>query len=181
MVIGNVIWLFGLSGAGKTTLGCRLARELGYLFLDSDLVRQVLAIPNDFSEAGRKQYQTRLRMHIKELQWAGGSNMVIASITPMQGMRNLNRYMIENYFEVYLKCDLFELLRRDPKGLYAKARSGEISDFTGISSPFEEPAEGSSDLVISTDFYREEECYQELITSARKWEETSVNRIYKSV
>lgn len=174
-MFGQVIWLFGLSGSGKTTLGGRLATEYGFLFLDSDLVRQVLGAPKDFTVEGRLSYQARLRYHIRELQWQE-HQVVVASIAPMQEMRNRNRAELHNYYEVYLKCSILELMRRDPKGLYAKACRGEISDFTGITSPFEEPSVENKeisfpDLIVETDILTEEESYKLLKegTEGRRW------------
>lgn len=164
MVLGNIIWIWGMSGAGKSTLGFRLAQDLGYLFLDSDVVRRFLSIPDNFSELGRTHYQEALRGHVRELQWRG-ENMVVASITPFQEMRNWNATMLDNYLEVYLRCDLPTLIKRDPKGLYKKALAGEIKEFTGISSPFEEPIEDRfvenslPNVVIDTGFNPEEESY----------------------
>lgn len=174
--IGNVIWLFGLSGVGKTTLGGRLAQDLGYLFLDSDIVRKVLSIPSNFSMLGRTNYQEALRRHVQEMQWRG-NNCVVASITPLQEMRNMNRVMLDNYYEVFVTCNILELFRRDPKGLYAKARSGEIKDFTGVTSPFEVPV-AAPDLeedfkvpaiVIETDSLLEEESYSKLWQWVTLW------------
>jgi adenylylsulfate kinase-like enzyme len=135
---GNVIWIWGMSGVGKTTLGFHLAQDLGYLFLDSDVVRNFLGITPDFSRQGRLNYQEALRGHVRELQHRG-NNLVVASITPFKIMRDLNRKEIQNYTEVYLTCNFDELLDRDPKGLYKKALLGSITDFTGVSSEFEEP------------------------------------------
>jgi adenylylsulfate kinase-like enzyme len=163
-MFGQVIWLFGLSGSGKTTLGGRLAKEYGFLFLDSDLVRQVLGAPQDFTVEGRLAYQKRLRRHIINMQWQNNNSFVVASIAPMQVMRNENRRTLSNYFEVYLSCNILELMRRDPKGLYEKACRGEISDFTGITSPFEVPVNNGDqnsfpDLIIETDKLSIEESY----------------------
>lgn len=173
MNLGNIIWIWGMSGSGKTTLGFRLAKELGYLFLDSDIVRKFLDIPNNFSRIGRIHYQEALRGHVRELQWRG-DNLVVSSITPLQEMRNVNAMMLDNYCEVYLKCELETLIKRDPKGLYKRALSGETKDFTGISSPFEEPIEDKfsenqfPDITIDTGFHSEEESYIILINNIKK-------------
>lgn len=162
-----------MSGSGKTTLGFRLAKELGYLFLDSDVVRKFLAISDNFSKIGRIHYQEALRGHVRELQWRG-DNLVVSSITPLQEMRNVNAMMLDNYYEVYLKCELETLIKRDPKGLYKRALSGEIKDFTGISSPFEEPVEDRfvenqlPDITIDTGFHSEEESYIILLNMVRR-------------
>ena len=174
-MFGQVIWLFGLSGSGKTTLGSRLAQEYQFLFLDSDIVRQVIGAPKDFTVEGRLAYQTRLRYYIQELQYRE-NNMVVASIAPLQEMRNRNRIELWNYYEVFLSCSMSELMRRDPKGLYAKACRGEILDFTGITSPFDCPVmDGDKnsypDLIIETDTLSVEESYILLKekTEERRW------------
>jgi adenylylsulfate kinase-like enzyme len=172
-MLGNVIWIWGLSGSGKTTLGFRLAEELDYLFLDSDSVRKQLSTPADFSVAGRSHYQEALRHHVKGLQ-DRGNNMVVASITPLQAMRNANAGLLHKYFEVYLRCALDTLISRDPKGLYQKALKGEIPNFTGIGSPFEGPSEDNlglnrlPDLTIDTGFHSEEEAYIILVNMIKK-------------
>jgi adenylylsulfate kinase len=172
MNFGNVIWIWGLSGAGKTTLGYRLAQELDYLFLDSDSVRRQLDFPPNFSVIGRIHYQEALRHHVCGLQFRG-TNMVVSSITPLQDMRNANADLFDHYFEVYLKCDLEVLIKRDPKAFYKKALNGEIQNFTGVSSPFEEPKEGAGNrlpnLWIDTGFHSEEESYIILVNMVKKY------------
>ena len=138
MKSGNVVWLWGMSGSGKTSLGFKLAQEIGYVFLDSDSVRRILNVPPDFSMSGRLTYQEALRHHVSGLQQRG-INIVVASITPLQKMRDLNRELFDNYYEVYLQCDISVLIKRDPKGFYQRAFHGDISEFTGITSPFELP------------------------------------------
>ena len=169
--IGNVIWIWGMSGSGKTTLGFRLAQELGYTFLDSDSVRRILNIPPDFSVSGRLEYQTALRHHVQGLQQRG-VNLVVASITPMHEMRNQNKALLKNYFEVYLDCGIDTLIDRDPKGFYKKAFAGEIVEFTGINSPFEKPVIDSRNsvpkLILDTGESGEEICYKILLEAVTK-------------
>ena len=161
-----------MSGVGKTTLGFHLAQDLGYLFLDSDVVRNFLGIAPDFSRQGRLNYHEALRNHVRELQYRG-NNLVVASITPFEEMRKLNQEELLNYVEVYLTCELDKLISRDPKDLYKQALSGELHDFTGISSEFEEPKEGAQnrlpDLVIDTGFYSEEEACVILVNMVKKY------------
>ena len=147
-MFGNIIWLYGMSGAGKTTLASRLGKDLGYLVVDGDIVRQVLGASKDFSPPGRIEHQNKLRGYLNKLRLQSRHNMVIASITPYLNMRKLNRAVFkDDYLEVLIDCDLDVLLQRDPKGLYAKAVSGEIDYFTGLSDAFDE---GEPDLTINT-------------------------------
>jgi len=169
-MIGNIFWIWGLSGSGKTTLGYRLAKELGFLFLDSDIVRKVLHSPVDFSKEGRLAYQETLRAHVEELQYLE-NNIVVASITPLQQMRNLNRMRFDNYFEVYLKCDIPTLIVRDPKGLYRKALDGVLQNFTGISGTFEQPANDIGD----------ENSIPDLVIDTTDEENHSYDKLYKAV
>jgi adenylylsulfate kinase-like enzyme len=167
MHLGNIIWIFGMSGSGKTTLGSLLSTELSYLFLDADIVRRVQNVRQNFSTTGRYSFHEFLRTHARDLQWRG-NNMVVASITPYQEMRNFNKVMLDNYYEVYLECDLDILKQRDPRGLYAKAIKGEIPNFTGVSDRFDEPhtdiiGEGSMPcLTLNTGILPEDECYYQL-------------------
>ena len=156
-----------MSGAGKTTLGTRLARELGFMIVDGDIVRQFLGASKDFSPEGRREHQNRLRGRLNQMLLMGGYNLVVASITPYDDMRRLNRAVFkENYFEVLLDCDLPTLMRRDPKGLYAKACRGEIPYFTGITDTFEK---GNPDLIVDTNGTGEEESYKLLSEGVNKW------------
>ena len=120
---GNIVWIWGMSGSGKTTLGSRLAQKIEYLFLDSDAIRKVLGAPDNFSTIGRIHYQESLRGYVKDLQ-RKNNGIIVASITPLQEMRNANAKTFSNYFEFYLKCDLDTLIKRDPKGLYNLALRG---------------------------------------------------------
>lgn len=176
MSVGNIIWIWGLSGSGKTTLGYRLAQELGYIFIDSDSVRRELEIPKDFSVSGRLSYQEALRHHVHGLSLRG-INVVVASITPLQIMRNENKTLFKKYIEVYLSIDMNVLVQRDPKGLYKKALAGEIIDFTGVSSPFQGPAYYTNmghwpDLILDTGQLTLDESYGLLLDAIVKRSET---------
>jgi adenylylsulfate kinase len=162
----KIIWLFGPSGAGKTTLGERLAKDLGYLFLDADRVRQVLHIDPDFTKWGRNLFQNSLRQHVRELQWRD-NNIVVASITPFQDMRNQNRLSLTGYIEVYVMCPEEVLIERDPKGLYKKALAGEIDNMFMFEPPYR--ARGSlPNIEIPTHIWNEQEAYTILKTSIVK-------------
>lgn len=140
-----VIWFIGLSGSGKSTLASSLERKLferglSTYILDGDNVRSGLNKDLDFSESSRKENIRRIG-EVAKLMVDAGIITLTAFISPFKTERELVKEMIgaENYVEVFVDCPLEECEKRDVKGLYAKARSGEISNFTGISSPFEAP------------------------------------------
>lgn len=165
-MVGKVIWLYGMSGAGKTTLGNRLAQSLGYLLVDGDVVRNFLGAEKDFTPRGRRRHQDRLRGRLNQL-CLQGHNIVVSSITPYEDMRRLNRAVFKDlYYEIYLECDLGTLMNRDPKGLYAKALTGEVENFTGISDGFDV---GTPDLIINTGFTTEDEAYETIFREVTKW------------
>lgn len=139
------IWFVGLSGSGKSTLANALEQKLytlGYktFILDGDNIRSGLNKDLDFSEAARKENMRRIG-EVAKLMVDSGSLVLSAFISPFEAERELVKNLLgeENYVEVFVNCPLEECEKRDVKGLYAKARAGEISNFTGISSPFEEP------------------------------------------
>ena len=142
---GKVIWFVGLSGSGKSTLASELERRLfeegkHTYILDGDNIRSGLNSDLDFSDAARKENIRRIS-EVAKLMVDAGVIVLTAFITPFEEERAKVKALIgaDNYIEVFVNCPLEECEKRDVKGLYAKARRGEISNFTGISSPFEEP------------------------------------------
>ncbi len=142
---GLVIWFIGLSGSGKSTLASELERQLYQrgmhtYILDGDNIRSGLNSDLDFSDAARKENLRRIG-EVAKLMVDAGIITLTAFITPFEEERTRVKNLIgpENFIEVYVNCPIEECEKRDVKGLYAKARRGEISNFTGISSPFEEP------------------------------------------
>lgn len=140
-----VIWFIGLSGSGKSTLASALEKELyerglHTYILDGDNVRSGLNKDLDFSEASRKENIRRIG-EVAKLMVDAGVITLTAFISPFEEERQLVKNMLgaERYVEVYIDCPIEECEKRDVKGLYQKARNGEISNFTGISSPFEIP------------------------------------------
>ena len=150
---GVTIWLTGLSGAGKTTIAGRLSQELlargkRVEVLDGDLVRVNLSQGLGYTKEDRDTNIRRIGF-VAELLTRNGVTTVVAAISPYSDIRNEIRRKIRDYVEVYVKCPLEELVARDPKGLYARALNGEIPNFTGISDPYEEPAE--PEVTVNTD------------------------------
>jgi adenylyl-sulfate kinase len=149
-----VIWFTGLSGSGKTTLSDALEQELyqrGFktYILDGDKIRNGLCKDLGFSEFDRAENIRRVG-EVANLMMDAGLIVLSAFISPFESDRNLVREMIgaDNLVRVFVDCPLEVCEQRDVKGLYKKARAGEIKTFTGISSPFEIPQE--SELVLKT-------------------------------
>lgn len=163
----GIIWLTGLSGSGKSTIANAVARELfeqGYqvTVLDGDNVRHGLNKDLGFSDDDRKENIRRIG-EVAKLFVEQGTIVITAFISPFQEDRQIVRQLVEDgeFHEVFVKCDLNVCEERDPKGLYKKARNGEIPFFTGIDSPYEEPA--APELVLDTGELSREESKQRLV------------------
>ena len=148
------LWFTGLSGAGKTTLANALARRLhdcGYhtYVLDGDNLRRGLNRDLDFSEAARRENVRRVA-EVASLMHDAGVMTLVACISPFQAERDFARSLLPagRFVEVFVDTALELCERRDAKGLYRRARAGEITDFTGIDSPFERPTR--PELTIDT-------------------------------
>jgi adenylylsulfate kinase len=141
---GFTLWFTGLSGAGKSTLAQAIATELrerGHRveILDGDEVRTHLSKGLGFSREDRDTNIRRIG-YVARLLSRNGVVAITAAISPYRDVRAEVRAAHEAPFiEVYVRCPLEELIRRDVKGLYAKALRGEITNFTGVSDPYEEP------------------------------------------
>ena len=142
---GLMIWFTGLSGSGKSTLAVALERALqerGLLcrILDGDNIRTGINKNLGFSPADRVENIRRIA-EVGRLFVDTGVITLSAFISPTRELREMARAIVgpSDFLEVYVSTPLAECERRDVKGLYAKARRGEIADFTGISAPFEEP------------------------------------------
>lgn len=150
----GVIWLTGLSAAGKSTIARQVERALhekgirSYV-LDGDNIRHGLNVDLGFSYEQRKENIRRI-VEVAKLFVDSGIIVIAAFITPFSEERAYIRNSLEglDYVEVYVKCDISECVSRDPKGQYKKALNGLIKDYTGISSPYEEPE--NPDIVIDT-------------------------------
>ncbi|MGA8014371.1 MAG: sulfate adenylyltransferase [Candidatus Dormiibacterota bacterium] len=142
---GIVIWLTGLSGSGKSTIANRLEQELTRLgrtvtVLDGDEVRTNLSKGLGFSKEDRDINIRRIG-YVSRLVAQHGGVAIAAAISPYREIRDEVRSQTPHFVEVHVHCSLEELVRRDVKGLYAKALRGEIANFTGVSDPYEEPVD----------------------------------------
>ncbi|WP_017728243.1 adenylyl-sulfate kinase [Halalkalibacterium ligniniphilum] len=162
-----IIWFTGLSGSGKSTLANALDRRLheegkNSYVLDGDNIRHGLNAGLGFSEEDRKENIRRIG-EVAKLFVDAGMITSTAFISPFQEDRNRVRSIVEEgeFIEVYVRCSLATCEKRDPKGLYVKARAGEIPDFTGISSPYEEPEQ--PELIIDTDQQSIEQSVEQIV------------------
>ncbi|MEE2877083.1 MAG: adenylyl-sulfate kinase [Candidatus Neomarinimicrobiota bacterium] len=149
---GVAVWLTGLSGAGKTTISiplCEKLESMGYRVqrLDGDVVRQKLTRDLGFSKEDRDLNIERVTF-VAERLVKHGVITVCAFISPYRAERKYARDEIGRFVEVFVKCPLEVCEKRDVKGLYAKARAGEIKNFTGIDDPYEEPE--NAELIVNT-------------------------------
>ncbi len=150
----KVIWFTGLSGSGKSTLATHLEAQLyaqnfkTYL-LDGDNVRTGLNNDLDFSDHSRKENIRRIG-EVSKLFLDAGLIVLSAFISPFEEDRNQVRSIVnpENFIEVFVDCPIEVCEQRDVKGLYKKARLGEVRNFTGITSPYERPL--NPDITVST-------------------------------
>lgn len=159
---GSVVWLTGLSAAGKSTVAIELERVLfsqgkHAFVLDGDNMRHGLCSDLGFSPEDRKENIRRIG-EVAKLFAEAGFVCITAFISPYRSDRDLARRIAPEgkFIEVYLNAPMEICEQRDPKGLYAKARAGEIKDFTGISAPYEPPLK--PELELRTDKMNPAEC-----------------------
>ncbi len=169
---GTVIWMYGLSGSGKSTLANLLERSLheaGRMVkvLDGDNVRSGLNNNLGFSDEDRLENIRRVA-EVAKLFAETGIITITSFITPREELRELARAIIgeNDFLEVYVKASYETCSDRDPKGLYAKVKAGEVKQFTGKDSAFEESEE--PDLVIDTESGSEEESLARLLEVVEK-------------
>jgi adenylylsulfate kinase len=150
-----LIWLSGLSGSGKSTIANELEKKLyenGYLsyLLDGDNIRVGLNNDLGFTDEGRKENIRRIA-EVSRLMIDAGLIVITAFISPFDKERELAKSLVleNNYFLVHVNCSVVKCEERDVKGLYKKARNGEIKNFTGIDSPYEIPK--NPNLIVNTE------------------------------
>lgn len=178
---GCIVWLTGLSGAGKTTIAQAVDewlcnnKHFSYV-LDGDVLRKGLNRDLGFSREDRQENVRRMA-ETAALFANAGVIVLVAIISPYIVDRIVARVLAGNntFLEVYVSTDLAECERRDPKGLYKKARAGEITQFTGIDAPYEPPC--SPELVLDTTELSVEESRGEVVNLLKKneiWDQSFV-------
>ncbi|MED4207564.1 adenylyl-sulfate kinase [Neobacillus mesonae] len=162
-----VLWFTGLSGSGKSTLAVDVEsrlfqKNIQTYHLDGDNVRFGLNKDLGFSKTDRIENIRRIG-EVAKLFVDSGQILLASFISPYKIDRESVRNLFEEqeFIEIYVKCDLTECEKRDPKGLYKKARNGEIKGFTGIDDPYEVPE--NPELVVETDKMTLEECTKKII------------------
>ena len=171
---GAVLWFTGLSGCGKSTLANAVSAALharghhAYV-LDGDNIRHGLNKDLSFSPEDRTENIRRIG-EVAHLFADSGTIVLTAFISPYIADRRLARELNDegDFIEVYCKCSLTACEERDPKGLYKKARAGDIKDFTGIDAPYEEPA--NAEIVTETDKETVEESVKNVLKQLEKRE-----------
>jgi adenylylsulfate kinase len=160
---GAILWLTGLSGAGKTTI----ANGLPFEILDGDVVRTNLSKGLGFSKEDRDINVERIAF-VANLLAKHSVVVVVAAISPYRETRDKIKSLYrthedgsQKFWEVYVKADVETCKSRDPKGLYKRAMNGEIKNFTGISDPYEEPL--NPDIVLDTTLLSPSSCRERLI------------------
>lgn len=174
---GGVVWLTGLSGAGKTTIARALELELrragrAVCVLDGDCLRRGLCSDLGFTPADRQENIRRVG-EVARLFADAGLICVVALISPYRLDRARARAAAPagRFLEVYVNSPLAVCEGRDPKGLYARARAGELKNFTGVSAPYEAP--DSAEIELHTDQHSVAKCVAELCARLEPWPGTS--------
>ncbi|RKP17612.1 hypothetical protein ROZALSC1DRAFT_30608 [Rozella allomycis CSF55] len=167
---GHVIWLTGLSGAGKSTLSKYLHEHFSQVGvpsyqLDGDLLRR--GINNDLGFTANDRAENIRRVsHIAAYMADAGLVCIVSCISPFSKDRKFARQVCADmgvgFVEVFVSAPLEVVERRDVKGLYKKARSGVIKEFTGISSPYEVPE--TPEMVVETDVFNAEKCVEQIVS-----------------
>ncbi|WP_100402774.1 adenylyl-sulfate kinase [Bacillus sp. FJAT-42315] len=167
-----VFWFTGLSGSGKSTIANAAAQKLYELgvqtyVLDGDNIRHGLNQDLGFSDQDRKENIRRIG-EVAKLFVDSGQLVFTAFISPFQEDRDIVRTLLQpdEFVEVFVNCPIDECEERDPKGLYKKARSGDIPQFTGISSPYEAPK--TPELMLQTDQNTVDECVEQLLAFIKR-------------
>ena len=168
---GLVIWLCGLSGSGKSTIANATERVLhqqgrATVILDGDNMRAGLNANLGFTDDDRLENIRRIA-EVAKLFAAQGLITLVSAITPRGELRDVARGILgDDFFEVYVKASFEACAQRDVKGLYAKAARGEIQNFTGKDSSFEEPMQ--ADLVLDSESLSLEECVDALLQATQR-------------
>jgi adenylylsulfate kinase len=161
--MGEVIWLTGLSGSGKSTIAQKLQSSLECIVLDGDNLRRGLCSDLGFTDADRKENIRRVG-EVAKLIYDAGITVIVSLISPFEADRQTARSLIPagDFVEIYIDCPLAVCEARDPKGNYARARRGEIKQFTGIDSVYEIPI--NPEITLNTATNSIEKCTEEILS-----------------
>ena len=164
---GAVVWITGLPSSGKSSLAHEVERRLFELgcnsyVLDGDNIRHRLNKDLGFSPEDRTENIRRIS-EVANLLTEAGVIVLTAFISPYQEDRDQARALNDpgSFFQVFCKCSIEECERRDPKGLYLRARKGELPEFTGVSAPYEEPR--NPEIVVEADRCSLEDCAEQIL------------------
>jgi adenylylsulfate kinase len=163
---GQVLWFYGLSGSGKSTIAVELQRQLHeegrhVVALDGDNIRGGLNRNLGFSDEDRLENIRRIA-EVAKLLAKSGTIALVSFITPKRELRQLAQSILSaDMTPVYVRASFATCQQRDPKGLYAKVAAGEVKQFTGKDSGFEEPTDGDPDVIIDTEAHGLEACVQQ--------------------
>lgn len=165
MTRGFVVWLTGLSGSGKTTIARTVedalkSMDCSVVVLDGDEIRRHLSPDLGFSKRDRELNVERVA-YLSHILFRSGIITIVALISPFRTSRDHARKLIGDFVEVWVKCSLETCKKRDPKGLYAKVMTGEITDFTGIDQNYEIPF--NPEIVLDTDKETSLQCSERIL------------------
>jgi adenylylsulfate kinase len=162
-----ILWFTGLSASGKSTIANEIAKALFHLnvqqyVLDGDNIRHGLNKDLGFTDYDRTENIRRIG-EVAKLFVDNGQIVLTAFISPFIADRNIVRSLVEQdeFIEVYVECSVETCESRDPKGLYKKAKNGEIQNFTGINSPYEAPI--NPEITLNTDKQSVQECVETIV------------------
>lgn len=164
------IWLTGIPGSGKTTISILLKdyfqkKNIPAIILDGDEMRNTISKGLGFSPEDRKEHNRRV-IEIAKLLVKNNIVSIIPLISPYKETRDLARNEIPHFIEVYVKASLDACMKRDPKGLYQKAKNGEIANLTGLQSLYEEPQ--NPELILDTEKFTPQECLDMIISKIKQ-------------
>jgi adenylyl-sulfate kinase len=167
---GFTAWFTGLPCSGKTTIADRVAeilKERGYKVerLDGDIVRKELTSDLGFSKEDRDENIKRVTF-IAKLLSRNGVSVLATFVSPYRERRAKTREEICYFVEIYTRCPVEVCMKRDVKGMYAKAITGEITSFTGVDDPYEEPL--NPEIILDTDKMSIEECVEKVLSKLKE-------------
>ena len=167
-----VIWLTGIPGSGKTTLALELEKyyqqkDVPIEILDGDVIRKTLSKDLGFSPEDRKEHNRRV-IFVAQILSKNGVTVIVPLISPYRETREFARKEIPNFVEVWVKASVDECIKRDPKGLYKKALTGEIKNLTGLQAPYEEPQ--NPEIILDTEKHDVKESIEQITSTLKKLE-----------